>query len=123
VVPLRGPPLDFAVEWLSGSGVRKLRTGLSWADWHRPNAAPWFDRQMAALADFDVTVTLCFTPPSRGVRSTTQPAARPGEFADFAEAMVRRYVLGERGAATAGPDAGATSRRSPRARRAPSRCS
>jgi beta-xylosidase len=101
--------LDFAVEWLKRLGVRKLRTGLSWADWHRPNAVAWFDRQMAALADFDVTVTLCFTPPSRGVREHhTSPPRDPGEFADFAEAMVRRYVLGERGAETTGPDAGAT---------------
>jgi hypothetical protein len=89
--------------------VRKLRTGLSWADWHRPNAVAWFDRQMAALADFDVTVTLCFTPPSRGVREHhTSPPRVPEEFADFAEAMVRRYVLGERGPETAGPDAGAS---------------
>ena len=101
--------LDFAVEWLKKLGVRKLRTGLSWADWHRPNCVEWFDRQMAALADFDVTVTLCFTPPSRGVKEHhTSPPREPEEFADFAEAMVRRYVLGERGAATAGPDVGAT---------------
>jgi beta-xylosidase len=100
--------LDFAVEWLRRLGVRKLRTGLSWADWHRPNAVAWFDRQMAALADFDVTVTLCFTPPSRGVKEHhTSPPRDPAEFADFAEAMVRRYVLGERGPDTAGPDAGA----------------
>jgi beta-xylosidase len=99
--------LDFAVEWLKRLGVRKLRTGLSWADWHRPNAVAWFDRQMAALADFDVTVTLCFTPPSRGVKEHhTSPPRDPAEFADFAEAMVRRYVLGERGPDTAGPGAG-----------------
>jgi hypothetical protein len=64
---------------------------------------------MAALADFDVTVTLCFTPPSRGVKEHhTSPPRDPSEFADFAEQMVRRYVLGERGDATAAPDAGAT---------------
>jgi beta-xylosidase len=89
--------LDFAVDWLKRLGVRRLRTGLSWADWHRPNAAAWFDRQMAALADFDVTVTLCFTPPSRGINAHhTSPPLDPQEFADFAETMVRRYVVGER---------------------------
>ena len=41
--------LDFAVEWLRKLGVRKLRTGISWADWNRPNALAWFDRQMEAL--------------------------------------------------------------------------
>lgn len=96
--------LDFAVERMKALGIRKLRTGLSWADWHRPNAAEWFDRQMAALADFDVTVTLCFTPPSRGiVEHHTSPPQDPDEFAEFAEAMVRRYVLGERGGAAEQP--------------------
>lgn len=89
--------LDFAVEWLKRLGVRKLRTGISWADWHRPGAERWFDRQMAALAGFDTTVTLCFTPPSRGkVPNCTSPPLVSAEFAEFATAVVRRYVLGER---------------------------
>jgi beta-xylosidase len=86
--------LDFAVEWLKKLGVKKLRTGISWADWHRQNAMAWFDRQMKALEDFDVTVTLCFTPPSRGkVSHCTSPPLVPGEFAEFASAVVERYVL------------------------------
>jgi beta-xylosidase len=85
--------LDFAVEQLRRLGVTKLRTGLSWADRHRPNALAWFDRQMAALEEFDVTLTLCFTPPSRGRREHyTSPPIDPGEFADFAGEMVERYV-------------------------------
>jgi len=85
--------LDFAVEWLRRLGVRKLRTGLSWADRHRPNAIDWFDRQMDALAEFDVTLTLCFTPPSRGRRDHhTSPPIDPTEFADFTQEMVERYV-------------------------------
>lgn len=89
--------LDFAVEQLERLGIRRLRTGLSWADWHRPDAQEWFDRQMEALAPFDVTVTLCFTPPSRGKRPHhTSPPQEPEEFAEFTEAMVRRYVLQER---------------------------
>ncbi|MEK8090277.1 hypothetical protein [Thermithiobacillus plumbiphilus] len=89
--------LDLAVDWLKRLGVKKLRTGLSWADFHRPNALDWFDRQMDALADFDLTITLCFTPPSRGKRPHhTSPAEVPEEFADFAAQMVRRYALDER---------------------------
>jgi beta-xylosidase len=87
------PRLDQAVHWLQKLGVRKLRTGISWADWHRPNALEWFDRQVAALAQFDTTVTLCFTPPSRGKRpDCTSPPIEPAEFAEFAAAVVRRYV-------------------------------
>jgi beta-xylosidase len=100
------PRLDFAVEWLHRLGVRKLRTGISWADWHRPNARAWFDRQMEALRPFDTTVTLCFTPPSRGKREHhTSPPIDPEEFAWFATEIVQRYVLDEqqRSSAPDGP--------------------
>lgn len=90
--------LDFAVDWLRRLGVRKLRTGISWADWHRPGARDWFDRQMEALSEFDTTITLCFTPPSRGRREChTSPPLVPEEFGEFAAQVVERYVLPERG--------------------------
>ncbi|HEX8598579.1 MAG TPA: beta-xylosidase [Chloroflexia bacterium] len=86
--------LDLAVEWLRRMGVKRLRTGISWADWHRPNAVAWFDRQMRALEEFDTTVTLCFTPPSRGKRPHhTSPPVDLGEFAYFAAQVVERYAL------------------------------
>lgn len=92
--------LAFAVDWLKRLGVRRLRTGISWADWHRPGALAWFDRQMAALQEFDLTLTLCFTPPSRGRRAChTSPPQDAGEFAEFAAQVVTRYVLPERRAA------------------------
>ncbi|HEV3485679.1 MAG TPA: glycosyl hydrolase, partial [Vicinamibacterales bacterium] len=76
--------LDDAVRWMKKLGVKRLRTGLSWADHHRPNALQWFDRQMKALEPFDVTVTYCFTPGSRGVRDHyTSPPQVVGEFAEF----------------------------------------
>jgi beta-xylosidase len=85
--------LEFAVQWLRKLGVRKLRTGISWADWHRPGALQWFDRQMAALAEFDTTITLCFTPPSRGkANNCTSPPLDVAEFAQFATAVVSRYA-------------------------------
>jgi beta-xylosidase len=89
--------LKFAVDWLRKLGVRKLRTGISWADWHRPHAAEWFDYQMNALAEFDTTITLCFTPPSRGkVAHHTSPPIDPKEFGTFTKEIVERYVLRER---------------------------
>lgn len=85
--------LDEAVAWLERLGVKRLRTGLSWADSFRPDAEAWFDRQMAALDAFDVTVTFCFTPEHRGLQPhhTSAPQA-PEEFAEFCGRMVRRYV-------------------------------
>jgi beta-xylosidase len=86
------PRLDAAVGWMRRLGVKRLRTGLSWADSHRPNAEAWFDRQMSALASFDVTVTFCFTPGSCGVRDDhTSPPRSIEQFAEFCTRMVRRY--------------------------------
>lgn len=87
--------LEDAVRWLRRLGVRYLRTGLSWADSLRPGALEWFDRQMAVLEEFDVTVTFCFTPESRGVvPHHTSPPRDIAEFADFCARMTRRYVPG-----------------------------
>ncbi|GJD50605.1 hypothetical protein OPKNFCMD_3348 [Methylobacterium crusticola] len=87
--------LDEAVAWMKRLGVTYLRTGLSWADSFRPGALAWFDRQMAALSDFDVTVTFCFTPEHRGiVPHHTSPPQVPEEFAAFCADMVRRYAPG-----------------------------
>ena len=84
--------LDDAVAWMKRLGVKYLRTGLSWADSFRPDAIGWFDRQMEALADFDVTVTFCFTPEHRGIAPHHTSAPQdPNEFADFCAAMLDRY--------------------------------
>ncbi|MBZ5604492.1 MAG: beta-xylosidase [Acidobacteriia bacterium] len=87
------PRLDASVRHLRDLGVRHLRTGLSWADRLRPNALQWFDRQMSALEEFDVTLTLCFTPEEKGLRPHhTSPPQKIEEFADFCSEMTRRYV-------------------------------
>jgi beta-xylosidase len=84
--------LDDAVVWLKRLGVRHLRTGLSWADSLRPNADAWFDRMMAALEPFEVTVTFCFTPEERGLAPHhTSPPQVDEEFAEFCSRMLRRY--------------------------------
>jgi beta-xylosidase len=85
--------LDDAVAWLRRLGVRHLRTGLSWADRFRPDALAWFDRQMAALEEFDVTVTFCFTPEHLGIQPHHTSAPRePEAFAAFCAEMVARYA-------------------------------
>ncbi len=85
--------LDAAVATMRRLGVRHLRTGLSWADSFRPGALAWFDRQMQALDDFDVTLTFCFTPEHRGIAPHhTSPPLDPAEFAEFCAAMMRRYA-------------------------------
>jgi beta-xylosidase len=87
------PRLDLAMSWLDRLGVKRLRTGLSWADSLRPGALAWFDRQMKAIERFDVTLTFGYTPESRGLAPHhTSPPARVEEYADFCAAMTRRYA-------------------------------
>jgi beta-xylosidase len=97
------PRLDDAVAWMRRLGVRHLRTGLSWADSFRPGAIDWFDRQMEALADFDVTLTFCFTPEHLGLAPHhTSPPREPQAFADFCARMIERYAPAERARVAAG---------------------
>ncbi len=85
--------LELAVRWFERLGVRHVRTGLSWAESHMPGAAAWFDTLMSALEPFDVCTTLCFTPPSRGLRAChTSPPLEVDEFAHFAEGIIGRYA-------------------------------
>jgi beta-xylosidase len=87
------PRLDDAVRWLRKLGVKKLRTGLSWADSFRPGADAWFDRQMKALDELDVTITYCFTPEHRGLQPHhTSPPQVVEEYAEFCARMTRRYA-------------------------------
>ena len=85
--------LDDAVRWFRDLGVRHVRTGLSWADRYREGALDWFDRQMEALAEFETTVTFCFTPEHRGIEPHhTSPPQVAEEYAEFCVEMVERYA-------------------------------
>jgi beta-xylosidase len=94
------PRLDDAVRVMKDLGVRHIRTGLSWADSFRPNAEAWFDRMMSALEDFDVSMTLCFTPAHLGLEEHhTSPPKDNGQFAEFAAWAIERYAPPAAGAA------------------------
>lgn len=85
--------LDAAVDWLRRLKVKRLRTGLSWADYLRPNAESWFDRLMLALDEFDLTITFCYTPESKGIQPHHTSAPKNiEEFAEFCVTMMRRYA-------------------------------
>ncbi len=92
------PRLTQAVERLRELGVKHLRTGLSWADWFRPQAEAWFDRQIRTLEEFDLTLTLCFTPEHLGRQPHhTSPPRHPEDFAVFAGWVAERYLSPARG--------------------------
>jgi beta-xylosidase len=89
----KDPRLDDAVAWMREHKVEYLRTGLSWADSHRPEANAWFDRQMTALEPFRVALTLCFTPAHMGLEAHhTSPPRDNQDFVDFATWAVERYA-------------------------------
>jgi beta-xylosidase len=88
--------LESGVEWMRRLGARYLRTGVSWADYFRPNSEVWFDKQMAALEEFETTMTLCFTPDHLGVEPHwTSPPKSVDAFTEFACWAVDRYVRPE----------------------------
>ncbi len=87
--------LEGTAEWLRRLGVRRVRTGLSWAEWYLPRSEAWFDRIVETLGDFELMLTLGYTPPSLGIRPhLTSPPRDPEEFARFAHWVGERYLRG-----------------------------
>jgi CDP-paratose 2-epimerase len=70
---------------LRGLGVRHLRTGISWADWHAPGGPDWCRRLFSRLAeDFELLPCIHYTPPSIGIEpDVSAPPARLRDYADF----------------------------------------
>ncbi len=84
--------VERAVEELAALGVRHLRTGISWADFHRPGGKRWYDWQMRALADFDVLLSIWHTPPSISASGTCAgPPCRLEDYADFVDQVIHEY--------------------------------
>jgi beta-xylosidase len=84
---------EVMLQLLQELGIRKVRTGIGWADWDRPGAMDWFDYVMRRLEPFELTLTLCFTPARAGrAPHHTSPPIRLGDFADFCETIVQRYA-------------------------------
>jgi beta-xylosidase len=82
-----------AVVWMRRLGVRHLRTGLSWADRLRPGGLAWLDRLMDALAEFETTVTFCYTPEALGIRPHhTSAPRRVEDYTAFCCEMLDRYA-------------------------------
>lgn len=84
--------LDRAVGCLHELGIRHLRTGVSWADYHRPGGKRWYDRQMEALRDFEVLLSVWHTPPSRAEGADcANPPRRLRDYADFIGELIAEY--------------------------------
>jgi CDP-paratose 2-epimerase len=76
--------VERTVELLTELGVHHLRTGISWADWHRPQGEEWYRWQMEQLQDFEMLVSIWHTPPSISENGKTSgPPRRLQDYADF----------------------------------------
>jgi len=81
------------VEYLRRLGIRRLRTGISWADWYTSAGAQWYDWLFPYLAA-EVELLPCFlyTPPSMGVApKTSAPPVKGKDYADFLDVCITRY--------------------------------
>lgn len=89
--------LDATVRALDRLGVHHLRTGISWADWHRPGGRAWYDRMMAVVDDagLEVLLSVWHTPPSISADPAADrcsvPPARARDYADFLDVLIERY--------------------------------
>ncbi|WP_245803237.1 NAD-dependent epimerase/dehydratase family protein [Acuticoccus yangtzensis] len=78
---------------MAAIGATRLRTGVSWADWFRPEGPDWFDWLIPELARH-VELLPCFhyTPPSLGiVDRSNAPPREPKAYADFLDVFVTRH--------------------------------
>lgn len=85
--------VETMLEDLRALGVRHVRTGFSWADYHTDSGRKWFDWLIPRLAR-EVEVLPCFTytPPSLGIEpKTSSPPRRPKDYADFLDTIITRH--------------------------------
>jgi CDP-paratose 2-epimerase len=85
--------VDAVLPGIAASGASWLRTHLSWAEYHSPGGAEWFDWLIPRLADrLELLPCIHYTPPSlsRTGRSSGAPH-RLKDFADFVDLVLTRY--------------------------------
>jgi CDP-paratose 2-epimerase len=84
--------VEQCVELLLDLEVRHLRTGVSWADYCRPEGKAWYDWQMRQLAQFNVLLSVWHTPPSISEGGDcASPPRRLKDFADFIDLLINDY--------------------------------
>ncbi len=84
--------VERAVSELRALGVKHLRTGISWADFHRPGGQAFYDWQMRQLRGFEVLLSVWHTPPSLSEDGTCNAPPRVlKDYADFIWLVIDRY--------------------------------
>jgi len=85
--------VERVLEGVRELGVRHLRTGVSWAGWHTPGGADWYDWLLPRLAaEVEVLPCLVYTPPSLGlIPRTSSPPRRLRDYADLLDVVLTRH--------------------------------
>ena len=84
---------ETALHEIRVSGATYLRTHLSWAEYHAPGGADWFDWLIPKLGrDLELLPCIHYTPPSLSRTGRTSGAPRRLlDYADFVDQMLTRY--------------------------------
>jgi len=82
-----------AIKDLNKIGITRIRTGVSWAEWHLDNSPEWYDWLFPALAEhFEILPCFLYTPPSIGeAYKVSAPPRNLKSYADFIDVMITRY--------------------------------
>lgn len=85
--------VDRVLDGLEKAGVARLRTHVSWADWHRPGGEDWYGWLLPRLAArVEVLPCVHYTPPSLSRSGRTSGAPRRlRDYADFLDFLVTRH--------------------------------
>jgi len=85
--------VEKAIQQVQEIGISELRTGISWADYHRPAGVEWLDWLIPRLSEhLRILPCLLYTPPSIGIEAkTSSPPRYPDYFADFTNEILQKY--------------------------------
>lgn len=83
--------LEKSIPLLHDLGVKNLHTGISWADYFRPQGKRWHTRllQTLKMEGFDILASIWHTPPSISESGTSHSPPRDlKEYADFVDQVI-----------------------------------
>ncbi len=84
--------VERAVAEMRALGLSRLRTSISWADYHRPGGPAWYDWLFEELASFELLVSIWHGPPSfSDGRTCASPPPGLTDYGSFVGLMIDRY--------------------------------
>ncbi|WP_142849873.1 NAD-dependent epimerase/dehydratase family protein [Telmatospirillum sp. J64-1] len=81
------------IEQMKRMGVQRLRTAISWAEYHAENGQLWYDWLLPKLSrEFDLLPCVTYTPPSLGIEpKSPSPPRVLKDYADFIDTLITRH--------------------------------